>query len=74
MSTKPRTQKELELELEQARASGRTPDLRPEEVDSLLDVVLSRTRESAARSTRALSEAARTISRSSATGLRRVGT
>ncbi len=71
---KPRTIEEIEVELDQSRARGQAPRVEPEEVDSFLDAVLARTRKTAAESSRALADAARTISRSSQTGLRRVGT
>lgn len=74
MPKHPRSPQEIEAAIAEARARGEQPRVRPDEVDSLLDVVLERTREGAARASRDLAAAARSISRSSSSGLRRVGT
>lgn len=61
------------LELERAAALRVPPRVKPEEVRSLLDVVLARTRAQAATASRELADAARKLSSISSTGLRRVG-
>jgi len=60
---KPRSTAEIEKALDEAQARGERPAVAPNEVPSLLNVVLARTRAAAARSSQDLADAAERLSR-----------
>lgn len=70
----PRSNPELEARLIEAHTKGAPiEDLEYDEVTGFLDVVLARAKRAAAEGSEKVREAAQGISRSSGTGLRRIG-